>query len=150
MEPPEGSQDLLVERPGDQGAPDMADITVVGSGLAGLVASIASAENGARVRLHEAHQTLGGRARASAPPFIAHEGPHVLYDDGPLWRWLDERDLVGPAAHVPPPAPPRVPLPRRGPPPPLPASGHAAHARAAAPPRPGGPGLPYLGRRAVR
>ena len=79
----------------------MADITVVGSGLAGLVASIASAENGARVRLHEAHQTLGGRARASAPPFIAHEGPHVLYDDGPLWRWLDERDLVGPAAHVP-------------------------------------------------
>jgi phytoene dehydrogenase-like protein len=64
----------------------MADITVVGGGLAGLVASIASAENGARVRLHEAHQTLGGRARASAPPFIAHEGPHVLYDDGPLWR----------------------------------------------------------------
>ena len=39
----------------------MADITVVGGGLAGLVASIASAENGARVRLHEAHQTLGGR-----------------------------------------------------------------------------------------
>ena len=33
----------------------MADITVVGGGLAGLVASIASAENGARVRLHEAH-----------------------------------------------------------------------------------------------
>ena len=79
----------------------MADITVVGGGLAGLVASIASAEKGARVRLHEAHQTLGGRARASAPPFIAHEGPHGLYDDGPLWRWLDERDLVGPAAHVP-------------------------------------------------
>lgn len=79
----------------------MADITVVGGGLAGLLASIASAEKGARVRLHEAHQTLGGRARASAPPFIAHEGPHVLYDDGPLWRWLDERDLVGPAAHVP-------------------------------------------------
>jgi phytoene dehydrogenase-like protein len=79
----------------------MAAITVVGGGLAGLVASIASAEQGARVRLHEAHQTLGGRARASAPPFIAHQGPHVLYDDGPLWRWLEERSLVGPAAHVP-------------------------------------------------
>jgi hypothetical protein len=25
----------------------------------------------------------------------------VLYDDGPLWQWLDRRDLVGPAAHVP-------------------------------------------------
>jgi hypothetical protein len=79
----------------------MTDITVVGGGLAGLVASISCAEQGLRVRLHEAHQTLGGRARASAPPFIAHEGPHVLYDDGPLWQWLDRRDLVGPAAYVP-------------------------------------------------
>jgi phytoene dehydrogenase-like protein len=79
----------------------MAAITVVGGGLAGLVASIASAEQGARVRLCEAHQTLGGRARASAPPFIAHQGPHVLDGDGTLWRWLEERDLVGPAAHVP-------------------------------------------------
>jgi hypothetical protein len=25
----------------------------------------------------------------------------VLYDDGPLWAWLHQRDLVGPAAHVP-------------------------------------------------
>jgi phytoene dehydrogenase-like protein len=79
----------------------MADITVVGGGLAGLVASIACAERGASVDLYEAHQTLGGRARTSAPPFIAHDGPHVIYDDGPLWAWLDERDLVAPAAHVP-------------------------------------------------
>ena len=28
-------------------------------------------------------------------------GPHVLYDDGPLWAWLDARGLAGPAAHVP-------------------------------------------------
>jgi phytoene dehydrogenase-like protein len=79
----------------------MADVTVVGGGLAGLVAAIACAEAGASVHLHEAHQTLGGRARASAPPFIAHQGPRVLYDDGPLWAWLSKRDLVGPAAHVP-------------------------------------------------
>lgn len=65
------------------------------------MAAIACAEHGAQVRLHEAHRTLGGRARTSAPPFVAHQGPHVLYDDGPLWAWLHQRDLVGPTAHVP-------------------------------------------------
>jgi NAD(P)-binding Rossmann-like domain len=79
----------------------MRQITIVGGGLAGLVAAIASAEAGARVYLHEAHQTLGGRARSSGPPYVAHDGPHVLYDDGPLWAWLAERDLIGPAARAP-------------------------------------------------
>ena len=79
----------------------MADITVVGGGLAGLVASIASAEAGAKVHLYEAHATLGGRARSTPPPFIAHDGPHVLYADGPFWAWLAERDLCGPAARPP-------------------------------------------------
>jgi hypothetical protein len=27
-------------------------------------------------------------------------GPHVLYADGPLWRWLDERGLARPAARL--------------------------------------------------
>jgi flavin-dependent dehydrogenase len=79
----------------------MADLTVVGGGLAGLVASIACAEAGAQVHLYEAHATLGGRARSTPPPFIAQDGPHVLYDDGLLWAWLAERDLNGPAAHPP-------------------------------------------------
>jgi hypothetical protein len=79
----------------------MRKLTIVGGGLAGLVAAIASAEAGARVHLYEAHQTLGGRARSSGPPYIAHDGPHVLYDDGPLWAWLSERDLIGPAARTP-------------------------------------------------
>jgi hypothetical protein len=79
----------------------MQPITIVGGGLGGLVAAIASAEAGARVYLHEAHQTLGGRARPSGPPYIAHDGPHVLYDNGPLWAWLTERDLIGPAARTP-------------------------------------------------
>ena len=52
-----------------------------------------------------------GRRRARGPrdarrprphdgrrPGVAHEGPHVFYADGPHWRWLAERDLVGPAA----------------------------------------------------
>jgi len=79
----------------------MRQLTIVGGGLAGLVAAIASAEAGAGVHLYEAHQTLGGRARSSGPPYVAHDGPHVLYDDGPLWAWLGERDLIGPAARAP-------------------------------------------------
>jgi hypothetical protein len=79
----------------------MQRITVVGGGFAGLVAAITCAEAGARVRLLEAHRTLGGRARASAPPYVAHDGPHVLYADGPWWRWLAERDLIGPYTGVP-------------------------------------------------
>jgi phytoene dehydrogenase-like protein len=79
----------------------MTVITVVGGGLAGLVAGITCAEAGAGVRLHEAHSTLGGRARTSPPPYIANEGPHVVYADGPLWAWLRERDLIGRAPGVP-------------------------------------------------
>jgi phytoene dehydrogenase-like protein len=69
-------------------------ITVIGGGLAGLVAAISAAESGASVDLHEAHRQLGGRARSSPPPYVANFGPHVLYADGPLWRWLDDRKLV--------------------------------------------------------
>ncbi len=80
---------------------DMNDITVVGGGFAGLVAAITSAEAGARVRLLEAHQTLGGRARATTGPYIAQDGPHVLYRDGPWWNWLAERGLTGRSGGVP-------------------------------------------------
>src|SRR5947209_1241551 len=74
---------------------DTKEITVVGGGLAGLVAAISCAEVGASVRLVEAHRMLGGRARTSTGPFRANLGPHVLYDDGPLWTWLTERGLAG-------------------------------------------------------
>jgi phytoene dehydrogenase-like protein len=73
----------------------MADITVVGGGLAGMVAAITAAEQGAKVHLYEAHQSLGGRARSTPPPFVANDGPHALYDNGPLWPWLIQRDLIG-------------------------------------------------------
>lgn len=72
----------------------MKRITVVGGGLAGLTAAIACAENGAAVRLLEAHEELGGRARSSAGPYKANLGPHVIYKDGPFWAWLEERDLL--------------------------------------------------------
>jgi len=79
----------------------MSQITIIGGGLAGLTAAVACAEAGAEVVVHEAHTTLGGRARTSEPPWLAHEGPHAFYADGPHWHWLVERDLVGPLAPLP-------------------------------------------------
>ncbi len=76
-------------------------VTIVGGGLAGLTAAIACAEGGARVRLLEAHEALGGRARSNMGPYKANLGPHVIYKDGPFWDWLDERDLLPPFAGPP-------------------------------------------------
>ena len=66
-------------------------VTVVGGGLAGLVAAVTAAEQGARVRLLEGHAGLGGRGRSSPAPFVANDGPHVLSADGAAWAWLRER-----------------------------------------------------------
>lgn len=79
----------------------MSRITIVGGGIAGLTAAIAAAEGGARVRLIEAHEELGGRARSTGGPYKANLGPHVIYKDGPLWGWLTERDLLPPFAGPP-------------------------------------------------
>jgi phytoene dehydrogenase-like protein len=72
----------------------MNQITIVGAGVAGLTAAVTCAEGGAKVSLLEGHGALGGRARSSDGPYKANFGPHVLYKDGPLWRWLAERDLM--------------------------------------------------------
>lgn len=74
-------------------------VTVVGGGLAGLVAAIACAEAGARVVVHEAHSKLGGRARSTAAPFVANDGTHAFYV-GPAWQWMRKRGLVRPAARL--------------------------------------------------
>ncbi len=76
-------------------------ITVVGGGLAGMIAAIACAEGGPRVRLLEAHDSLGGRARSSEGPYKANLGPHVIYKDGGLWEWLADRGLLPPYAGPP-------------------------------------------------
>ncbi|WP_274560042.1 FAD-dependent oxidoreductase [Streptomyces spiramyceticus] len=76
-------------------------ITVIGGGFAGLTAAITAAESGARVTLHEAHHTLGGRARTAEGPYKTNEGPHALYSGGPLWTWLKQRDLLGRILSVP-------------------------------------------------
>lgn len=79
----------------------MRQITVVGGGVAGLTAAITAAEGGAPVRLLEAHQDIGGRARSTDGPYKANLGPHVLYKDGPLWAWLRAHQLLPRAAGTP-------------------------------------------------
>jgi phytoene dehydrogenase-like protein len=66
----------------------MNEITVIGGGVAGLVAAIACSEGGAPVRLLEAHETLGGRGRSTDGPYVANFGPHVLYANGTLWDFM--------------------------------------------------------------
>ncbi|MGW1899750.1 NAD(P)-binding protein [Streptomyces hirsutus] len=80
----------------------MQRITVIGGGFAGLTAAITAAEAGAEVTLHEAHHTLGGRARTAEGPYRTNEGPHALYSGGPHWSWLRQRGLLGPLAPLPP------------------------------------------------
>ena len=79
----------------------MEEITVVGGGLAGLVAAIECAEGGGRVRLLEASQDLGGRAKTLDGPFRANLGTHVIYADGSSWAWLRKRKLLPPAPRGP-------------------------------------------------
>jgi phytoene dehydrogenase-like protein len=70
------------------------EITIVGAGIAGLVAAISCAEEGARVRLIEAHGAVGGRGRSSDGLYKANLGPHAMYHDGGFWKWMRERDVL--------------------------------------------------------
>ena len=56
-------------------------LTIVGGGLAGLVATIAAREAGLDVTLYEARSRLGGRARSTPGAYHANWGPHVIYAD---------------------------------------------------------------------
>ncbi|MEU0135119.1 FAD-dependent oxidoreductase [Streptomyces sp. NPDC006296] len=80
----------------------MQRIHIVGGGLAGLTAAITAAESRTQVTLHEAHHTLGGRARTSDGPYLTNDGPHALYRRGPHWTWLARRGLLGDVVSVPP------------------------------------------------
>jgi phytoene dehydrogenase-like protein len=72
----------------------MNEITVIGGGLAGLTAAITCAEGGSEVKLFEAHQQLGGRARSTDGPYKANLGPHAIYTGGVLSEWLSQRSLM--------------------------------------------------------
>jgi hypothetical protein len=68
-------------------------IHVVGGGIAGLVAAVTAAEGGAPVVLHEAGVRLGGRAVGSAERPWVNLGPHVVFTDGALVRWLRQHHV---------------------------------------------------------
>jgi glycine/D-amino acid oxidase-like deaminating enzyme len=74
----------------------MQEITIVGGGLAGLVAAISVAEKGGSVTLEEARSRLGGRAHTARGAHKVNYGPHALYRHGTLEAWLLERDLLPP------------------------------------------------------
>jgi hypothetical protein len=76
-------------------------VHVVGGGLAGLVAAITAAEDGAPVVLYEASSSLGGRALGGTDQRGVNLGPHVLFADGAVLRWFRSRDLPVPL-HLPP------------------------------------------------
>jgi hypothetical protein len=71
-------------------------VNIVGGGITGLIAAITAAEQGATATLYERASALGGRARTAPPPYRTNLGPHALYADGPLWRWLKARALLPP------------------------------------------------------
>jgi phytoene dehydrogenase-like protein len=76
----------------------MNEITVIGGGVAGLTAAITCAEGDASVRLLEAHETVGGRARSTDGAYKANLGPHAIYVGGVLSDWLNARALMPPLA----------------------------------------------------
>ena len=76
-------------------------LTIVGGGIGGLVTAVSAREAGLDVTLYEARKDLGGRARTTPGAYRANWGPHVIYGDGPLWTWLDQRGLARPAGRAP-------------------------------------------------
>ena len=52
------------------------------------------------MRLFEASEQLGGRARSTDGPYKANLGPHAIYSGGTLWNWLTSRGLMPPLARL--------------------------------------------------
>lgn len=73
---------------------DTPQLTIVGAGIAGLVAATTAAEVGLRVVVHDAGRAVGGRARSRDGDWKANYGPHAMYGDGPLVPWLRARDVL--------------------------------------------------------
>ena len=74
----------------------MVEVTVVGGGLAGLIAATECAEAGVPVKLLEARSRLGGRATTNPGEWHTNLGPHAFYAGGPMWDWLRARKLHAP------------------------------------------------------
>jgi phytoene dehydrogenase-like protein len=77
----------------------MTRTTIVGGGIAGLVAAIELAEAGAEVHVREAGPVCGGRARSEDGAYTTNRGPHALYLGGGAEAWLRGRGLMPELVH---------------------------------------------------
>jgi len=65
-------------------------VNIVGGGIAGLIAAVELARAGVKVRVFEAGNGFGGRARTrNADGFLLNQGPHAFYIAGAFKRTLD-------------------------------------------------------------
>lgn len=65
-------------------------VTIVGGGIAGLLAAVELARKGVKVSLFEKASEPGGRARTrNVQGFLLNQGPHALYRNGAFKRELD-------------------------------------------------------------
>ena len=72
-------------------------VAVVGGGIAGLIAAIVLARDGARVRLFERAAQFGGRAQSRVVEgFVFNQGPHALYRGGAFAKALAEFGVAAP------------------------------------------------------
>lgn len=68
---------------------ELRQVSIVGGGIAGLLAAVELGRGGVRVTLFEAQQNLGGRARTRhLDGFSLNQGPHALYVKGAFLREL--------------------------------------------------------------
>ena len=70
-------------------------VNIVGGGIAGLIAAVELARAGLKVRVFEAGNAFGGRARTrDADGFMLNQGPHALYVKGAFKRTLDRLGIA--------------------------------------------------------
>jgi phytoene dehydrogenase-like protein len=70
-------------------------VNIVGGGIAGLIAAVELARARLKVRVFEAGNTFGGRARTrNADGFMLNQGPHALYEKGAFKRTLDRLGIA--------------------------------------------------------
>jgi len=70
----------------------MAEISIIGGGIAGLVAAITVAEQGEPAVIYEASPKLGGRARTEDGDYRPNLGAHALYH-GAFSEWMTAQGL---------------------------------------------------------